>query len=87
MHQPATRREWAFLDKSEQFAVDWAFNNRCRDEAIMIGRASPQNELSREVAIRKKGLKRVDYLRGKTLFKGLVSVPGNPPWCMHMVTV
>jgi hypothetical protein len=34
-----------------------------------------------------KGLKRIDYLQGKTLFKGLVSVPGDPPGCMRMVTV
>ncbi|KAJ7745507.1 hypothetical protein B0H14DRAFT_2542004 [Mycena olivaceomarginata] len=79
MHQPVTSRERAFLHKPEQFAVDWAFNNRCRDEAKMIGCASPQDE-------QKKVSKRIDYLRGKTLFKGLVSVPGDPPGCMRMVT-
>ncbi|KAJ7895954.1 kinase-like domain-containing protein [Mycena olivaceomarginata] len=86
MHQPVMSREWAFLDEEEQSAVTQAFIIRCRDEA-MIGRASPQDKRSREVAIRNEGLKRVDYLRGKTLFKGLVSVPEDPPGCMRMVTV
>ncbi|KAJ7895956.1 hypothetical protein B0H14DRAFT_2306503, partial [Mycena olivaceomarginata] len=58
MHQAVMSREWAFLDEEEQSAVTQAFIIRCREEA-MIGRAN-------------EGLKRVDYLRGKTLFRGLV---------------
>jgi hypothetical protein len=35
---------------------------------------------------RKQGVKRVDFLLGQTVLKGLVRVPGDPEGCVRMVT-
>jgi hypothetical protein len=78
MHTRVTSEEWAFLDEEKQRAVTQAFAARCHAEA--------KHDYSQEVAIRNEGLKRVDCLQGKVFFKGLMSVPTDPPGLVYLVT-
>ncbi|KAF7330808.1 Protein kinase domain-containing protein [Mycena venus] len=84
MHQLVTRVQWESLDMEVQGDVTEAFVARCRAEA-MRSQVPPEQLQDREVAIRNEGLKRVDYLLGKTVFKGLAASEDSPR-CMLLVT-
>ncbi|KAJ7093507.1 hypothetical protein C8R44DRAFT_860645 [Mycena epipterygia] len=85
MHQRITHADWATLSPDDEQAVTKAFTHRCRGEAVRSG-VQPAHLRDREVAERNQGVKRVDFLLGKTVFKGLVRAPGDPEGCVRMVT-
>jgi hypothetical protein len=85
MHQCITHQEWALLAKTHEQAVIKAFRRRYRAEAIRSGVVLTELR-DREDEIKKKGVKRVDLLLGKTVFKGLVWTPGDPPGWLRVVT-
>ncbi|KAJ7667213.1 hypothetical protein B0H17DRAFT_1089016 [Mycena rosella] len=77
--------DWAELSVEDQQRVTRAFTHRCRAEAVRNG--VPQAQLhDREVSVRNEGVKRVDFLLGKTVFKGLVRSPGDPEGVVRLVT-
>jgi hypothetical protein len=82
MHERITHSDWELLDKEEVLAVSTAFTSRCRAEAVRSG-VPPGQLHDREVETRNGGVKRVDFLLGKTVFKGLV---WEQPTCMRLVT-
>ncbi|KAJ7830034.1 hypothetical protein B0H13DRAFT_1564816, partial [Mycena leptocephala] len=71
LHQRISHADWATLGPDEEVAVTRAFAQRCRGEAARSG-VPPAQLRDREVAERNLGVKRVDFLRGKTVFKGLL---------------
>ncbi|KAJ7106580.1 hypothetical protein C8R44DRAFT_591697, partial [Mycena epipterygia] len=71
LQQRITHADWAMLGSEDQRRVTDAFTNRCRAEALRSGVPSAQLR-DREVAERNQGVKRVDFLLGKTVFKGLI---------------
>ncbi|KAJ7077610.1 hypothetical protein C8R44DRAFT_863226 [Mycena epipterygia] len=77
MHMRITHADWATLASEDEQRVTRAFTQRCRAEAVRSG-VPPAQLRDREVALRNQGVKRVDFLLGKTVFKGLVRVPGDP---------
>jgi hypothetical protein len=85
MHERITRSDWELLDEEEARAVTTAFTNRCRAEAVRSG-VPPGQLHDREVETRNGGVKRVDFLLGKTVFKGLVWTTMEQPACMRLVT-
>ncbi|KAJ7907317.1 hypothetical protein B0H13DRAFT_1554692, partial [Mycena leptocephala] len=64
MHTQITQAEWASLDAKDMRAISRAFSKRCRAEAKATGKPPDRT--------RSEGVKRVDFLLGKTVFKGLV---------------
>ncbi|KAJ6554985.1 hypothetical protein DFH09DRAFT_1166054 [Mycena vulgaris] len=76
----------SFGDVLDQHAVAEAVTRRCRAEAVRSG-VPEADLLDSEVTERNLGIKRLDFLQGKTVFKGLVYVPGDPDGCVRMVTV
>ncbi|KAF7350032.1 Protein kinase domain-containing protein [Mycena venus] len=86
MHQRVTQEEWASLNTKQRRAITKAFTVRCRAEAIR-SQVPPEDLRSQENDTRNEGVKRVDFLCGKTLFKGLVSEPNDIPGWMRVVTV
>ncbi|KAJ7652451.1 hypothetical protein DFH06DRAFT_995252 [Mycena polygramma] len=84
-HTRITHAEWAQLGREDEVAVTNAFTARCRMEALRSG-AAPAQLRDREMAVRSQGVLRVDFLRGKTMFKGLVRAPGDPEGCVRLVT-
>ncbi|KAJ6559454.1 hypothetical protein DFH09DRAFT_514749 [Mycena vulgaris] len=85
LHQRISRADWATLSPADEAAVARAFAHRCRAEAVRSG-VPPANLRDREVAERNEGVKRVDFLLGKTVFKGLVRAPEDPEGCVRIVT-
>ncbi|KAJ7081170.1 hypothetical protein B0H15DRAFT_1024944 [Mycena belliarum] len=85
MHQRISHADWATLSAEDERVVTHAFAQRCRAEAVRSG-VPPAHLRDREVAERNQGVKRVDFLLGKTVFKGLVRWPGDPEGCVRMVT-
>ncbi|KAJ7109055.1 hypothetical protein C8R43DRAFT_862722, partial [Mycena crocata] len=64
LHQRITHTDWAKLGLEAQSAVSGAFVKLCHAEAARRGE-SPTQE-------RNQGVKRVDFLLGKTMFRGLI---------------
>jgi hypothetical protein len=85
LHTRINHADWATLGAEDEARVTRAFAARCRAEAVRSG-AGPAQLRDREVAVRNQGVMRVDFLLGKTVFKGLVRVPGDPEGCVRMVT-
>ncbi|KAJ7749417.1 hypothetical protein B0H16DRAFT_1551424 [Mycena metata] len=86
MHERISHADWETLSTEDAQAVTKAFTHRCRSEAVRSG-ALPAQLRDREVAERNKGVKRVDFLLGKTVFKGLFKDPEDPEGCVRMITV
>ncbi|KAJ7252054.1 hypothetical protein C8J57DRAFT_1077756 [Mycena rebaudengoi] len=73
LHQRISHADWATLTVEQEVAVTRAFTHRCRGEAARSeGRAC---------------VKLVDFLLGKTVFRGLVRDPRDPEGCVRMITV
>ncbi|KAJ7869967.1 hypothetical protein B0H13DRAFT_2062347 [Mycena leptocephala] len=85
LHTRITHADWATLSAEDEARVTQAFVARCRAEAVRSG-AGPAQLSDGEVAVRSQGVKRVDFLLGRTVFKGLVRVAGDPEGCVRMVT-
>ncbi|KAJ7058756.1 hypothetical protein C8F01DRAFT_281661 [Mycena amicta] len=77
LHTRISHSDWAALDAAAEAQVTRAFQNRCRSEARLRGTPIPELRAAEERE-RSEGVKRVDYLLGDTLFKGLVRLPGTP---------
>ncbi|KAJ7434958.1 hypothetical protein FB451DRAFT_1310528 [Mycena latifolia] len=75
LHERISHADWAALSAEDEQAVTKAFVQRCRAEAVRSG-VPPAHLRDREVTERNQGVKRVDFLLGKTVFKGLVRAPG-----------
>ncbi|KAJ7059561.1 hypothetical protein C8F01DRAFT_1144976 [Mycena amicta] len=76
LHRLITPDDWASIPPAQQQAVSAAFTARCRAEALRSG-VSPAHLHDREQEERAKGVKRVDFLGGKTWFRGLMPVKGE----------
>ncbi|KAK7040019.1 hypothetical protein R3P38DRAFT_496601 [Favolaschia claudopus] len=75
LHTRITGADWATLSPHDVARVTAAFSLRCRNEAMR----NPVPGMSlgeREVQVRNQGVLRVDWLKGKTVFKGLVRHEG-----------
>ncbi|KAJ6595230.1 hypothetical protein DFH09DRAFT_1357915 [Mycena vulgaris] len=77
LHARIAPADWAALGAADAEAVTRAFTHRCRAEAVRSG-VPPAQLRDKEVAERNEGVRRVDFLLGKTVFKGLVRAPGDP---------
>ncbi|KAJ6587863.1 kinase-like domain-containing protein [Mycena capillaripes] len=88
MHKLITKSDWELLDEEVARAVTSAFTARCSAEATRQSHngGSLKQLRDREIAIRNEGVKCVDFLQGKTLFKGLVWACTDLPACMSLVT-
>ncbi|KAK7008526.1 hypothetical protein R3P38DRAFT_3280571 [Favolaschia claudopus] len=86
LHVRIAPADWAALSPSEQANVGGAFTRRCREEAVRALGGEAAGLREREVEERNKGVKRVDFLLGKTVFKGLVRARGDPEGCVRVVT-
>ncbi|KAJ7025631.1 hypothetical protein C8F04DRAFT_1191210 [Mycena alexandri] len=86
MHQRITHADWATLGKEDEQRVTHAFTARCRAEAVRSG-VPPAQLRDREVAVRNQGVKRVDFLLGKTVFLGLSRAREDPEGCLRLVTM
>ncbi|KAJ7722351.1 hypothetical protein B0H16DRAFT_1385901 [Mycena metata] len=86
MHQRITHADWATLGKEDEQRVTRAFTSRCRAEAVRSG-VPPAQLRDREVAVRNQGVKRVDFLLGKTVLLGLMRAREDPEGCLRLVTV
>jgi hypothetical protein len=85
LHTRISQRDYEVLSAAEQNAVNHAFRRRCRAEAVRSG--VPADQLTERAATqRSDGVKRVDFLLGKTVFRGLVKVAGDPDGCVRVVT-
>ncbi|KAF7352096.1 hypothetical protein MVEN_01172400 [Mycena venus] len=74
LHIRITHADWATLGGEDEARVTRAFAMRCRAEALRSG-VPPVQLRDREIAVRNQGVLRVDFLQGKTVFKGLVRHP------------
>ncbi|KAJ7689887.1 hypothetical protein B0H14DRAFT_3050334 [Mycena olivaceomarginata] len=76
LHVPISQADWSTLHGrgDAEARVTHAFATRCRAEALRSGAMAGQLR-DREIALRNKGVLRVDFLQGKTLFKGLLRHP------------
>ncbi|KAJ7850817.1 hypothetical protein B0H14DRAFT_2355553, partial [Mycena olivaceomarginata] len=77
MHQRISSADWNTLSAVEADAVTKAFNQRCRTEAIR-STVVPAQSRDREFMERNNGVKRVDFLMGRTIFQGIVKAPQDP---------
>ncbi|KAJ6631530.1 hypothetical protein B0H10DRAFT_1902276 [Mycena sp. CBHHK59/15] len=69
MHQRISHLDWGRLSMSEEAAVSRSFTQRCRKEAV---RNEGSYSSDFELPERLQGVKVVDFLFGKTMFRGLV---------------
>ncbi|KAJ6575953.1 hypothetical protein DFH09DRAFT_915127, partial [Mycena vulgaris] len=74
LHTRISHAEWATLGRDDEARVTRAFAARCRAEALRSG-VPPVQLRDKELAVRNQGVLRVDFLQGKTVFKGLVRHP------------
>ncbi|KAJ7157705.1 hypothetical protein C8R43DRAFT_997339 [Mycena crocata] len=84
LHIRIASTDWETLSSSDAQLAARAFTQRCRAEAVRSG-AAPALLHDGEVAERSEGVKRVDFLLGKTNFKGFVRFPGDPEGCVRLV--
>jgi len=85
LHERISHADWETLSGEDEHAVTKAFTQRCRGEAVRSG-VPPAQLRDREVTERNQGVKRVDFLCGKTVFKGLVRSPSDPEGCVRVLT-
>ncbi|KAJ7131228.1 hypothetical protein C8R44DRAFT_613319, partial [Mycena epipterygia] len=85
LHLRITAADWTTLEEKEREKVTMVFTLRCREEARRSGVPLAMVR-DRADAERAKGVKRVDFLLGKTLFKGFVRAPEDPQGCVRMMT-
>jgi hypothetical protein len=69
MHQQITHDDWDRLSHSEEALISRAFTRRCRRENM---RAGGRYRTDHELPERQQGVKVVDFLQGRSLFRGLV---------------
>ncbi|KAJ7686551.1 hypothetical protein B0H17DRAFT_1071944 [Mycena rosella] len=69
MHQRITHLDWERLSMSEEAAISRAFTRRCRTESA---RHEGTYHSDSELPERQQGVKIVDYLLGRHMFRGLV---------------
>ncbi|KAF8205396.1 hypothetical protein K438DRAFT_1918076 [Mycena galopus ATCC 62051] len=82
LHTRIGSSDWATLGSDDQTRVTRAFAARCRKEALRAG-GTPKQLRDREIAVRNQGVLRVDFLQGKTVFRGLVR---HSEGIVHLVT-
>ncbi|KAJ7741675.1 hypothetical protein B0H16DRAFT_1029545 [Mycena metata] len=82
MHEPISHADWQSLNGDVR-AITKAFTHRCGMEAARAG-VLPLRD--REEQERNKGVKRVDFLLGKTVFIELFKAPEDPDGCLQVVT-
>ncbi|KAJ6497635.1 hypothetical protein C8R45DRAFT_983673 [Mycena sanguinolenta] len=73
MHQPITHDDWDRLSPAEEGLISRAFTRRCRRESIHPGTRYRRDD---ELPERQLGVKVVDFLQGKNIFRGLVQTSG-----------
>jgi len=71
-NQPMTKAELACISATEKRACEKAFEKRCENNAGLTAWNKRQ------------GMKRVDYLRDKTIFNGLCFDPDHSIWVLHL---
>ncbi|KAF7315042.1 hypothetical protein MIND_00018400 [Mycena indigotica] len=69
MHQAISHREWDELSFDQEQAVTRAFTKRCKIDAQFRRAAGWDHH---DLTTRKQGVKVVDFLNGRTMFRGLV---------------
>ncbi|KAJ7188721.1 hypothetical protein C8R46DRAFT_1055595 [Mycena filopes] len=69
MHQPIMHTDWARLSMGEETSVSRAFTQRCRRESTRLQQVTRFEE---DLPERLKGVKVVDFLHGRNMFRGLV---------------
>ncbi|KAJ7347512.1 hypothetical protein DFH08DRAFT_161387 [Mycena albidolilacea] len=76
LHTRISQADWSTLHGrgDAEARVTHAFATRCRAEALRSGAMAGQLR-DREIVLRNQGVLRVDFLQGKTLFKGLLRHP------------
>ncbi|KAJ7085358.1 hypothetical protein B0H15DRAFT_931749 [Mycena belliarum] len=85
LHARISAADWAGLSPKDVQRVTRAFAQRCRMEAVRGG-GSQATLHEREAAVRGEGVKRVDFLCGKTVFRGLRRAPEDPEGVLRLVT-
>ncbi|KAJ7493808.1 hypothetical protein FB451DRAFT_449185 [Mycena latifolia] len=80
-----THTDWETLSEEDKHAVARAWKQRYHAEAGRSG-VPPAHLRDREEAEKNQGVKRVDFLQGKTVFRGLVRAPGDPDGCVRLLT-
>ncbi|KAK7051914.1 hypothetical protein R3P38DRAFT_2684571 [Favolaschia claudopus] len=85
MHERISQADWETLSEEDREEVAKAFTKRCRAEAVRSG-VIPAHLRDKEMAERNEGVKRVDFLLGKSVFKGLVRSPEDPDGVVRLVT-
>ncbi|CAK5282497.1 unnamed protein product [Mycena citricolor] len=85
LHTRIDATDWEMLPRETQARVAAAFTKRCRAEAVRSG-APPAQLRDSEMRVRTDGVKRVDFLLGKTVVKGLVKDRQDPVGCLRLVT-
>ncbi|KAJ7186535.1 hypothetical protein C8R46DRAFT_853862, partial [Mycena filopes] len=68
-HQRITHADWNALDEDKKVAVAKSFHLRCHLEATR-GQRLQAHVADREMEVRSDGVKRVDFLLGRTTFTG-----------------
>ncbi|KAF7320684.1 hypothetical protein HMN09_00153600 [Mycena chlorophos] len=87
LHTRITPDDWEVLSQEEQAAVGQAFTRRCRNEAAASTGGVPAAHWKEiETAERNEGVKRVDFLVGKTMFKGLVRSEEDPDGVFRFIS-
>ncbi|KAJ7198593.1 hypothetical protein GGX14DRAFT_469937 [Mycena pura] len=66
MHQRITHQDWGRLSMSQETLISRAFTRRCRKESVR------HEQYHSHLELRQQGVKVVDYLHGRNLFRGLV---------------
>ncbi|KAJ7050690.1 hypothetical protein C8F01DRAFT_1177796 [Mycena amicta] len=85
LHQRITHADWATLNPAQEQAVTHTFAARCHTEAARSG--APVHALRDvEMSVRSQGVKKVDFLLGRTVVRGLTRVPGDPDGVVRLVT-